>query len=71
MRRCKALYAKAEVEDAVDSFRRWRGARTVELLWERIARVGSAKRAFRVAIVAIEKPIKASIIFWRCPSVVC
>ena len=46
-----ALYAKAEVEDAVDSARCCRGERMAFVVPGRIARVGTAKMAFLEAMM--------------------
>lgn len=64
MRLWRALYASAEVEDAVDSERWWwRGVSSDDevdaLDEEQSARVGRAKRAFREAIVRVGQPLKA------------
>jgi hypothetical protein len=58
MRLWRALYASAEVEEAVDSARRcWRSAVKVGVR-ARIARVGSARMAFREAMMMGKKSIK-------------
>lgn len=60
-RLCRALYASAEVEDAVDSARWcWSGVSSdLEEVEERTARVGRARRAFREAIVMVGRPLMA------------
>ena len=67
MRLCRALYASAEVEEAVDSaLRCCRGAVKTGVR-ARIARVGSARMAFREAMMAGEKPIKTPCEWmWAC-----
>ena len=52
MRRWRALYASAEVEEAVDSARRVDRERRAEGTRAIDARIGRARRAFREAIVA-------------------
>jgi len=58
MRLWRALYASADVEEAVDSARRcWRGAVKAGVR-ARIARAGRARRAFREAMMAGKKSTK-------------
>lgn len=64
MRLWRALYARAEVEEAVDSARNCcRDSRAVDVRGM-AARIGNAKMAFRDAIVVDVVPVKAVSDIW-------